>query len=848
MTGRMLLFLAAISTLAANLRAQTFDPRVRPPWVDTTGESGFYPDGDAVDVYRAALDLLYIDGNKRPSVIVLHDTVEIRSDGPCPIACKEVWPHKSKIDTSAILAFARVSPKRPRVRQFDYSIPIVLVSYNDRERMRHDGFGYMAEHNLHDNQDGVEERIGFALRFPGAWGLTQLTKVGFNAQHDQALVQIRHWCGQPCASTEILFLKLIGGRWRVIERIPSYAEAYGAKGNLRYRGPAGSSASESEIVSDESARAIVRSDSKDAAAVYRAVLDTLYSFQSDAPKMIVLTDRFRNPADSLRIPRTRLDSGLLQKYAFLGMARATPDRDFSYRLPVRIVLGDSLGKLEKAGAPFAKENAMNPVLWFGFRKQFPGAWGMTGFSRVAFNVPHTQALVYSSHQCGEYCGHGDTWVLVRQEEAWRVVERISRTKYPEWEPALFPLRYVGLDAKPNAYRHRRAYATFTNAVTNRPLPFIKLRGFRNGNQSQTYTTDAAGRVDLGTIPFAGIIGMTVGCPDQSSPDSIYALEFFFSPGPDTTLNSRLDFRECLHTAVPHRLTGAQALITAAEARFVFPFRAPSESWDPALRKTNPGTTDYFWMVDWRVPESERDDPVSLWLRATQQPNSRPIGSLANLISGQPLEVMIECRTCDQPAVFADPETDHDRVIARVDSGRITFVVSGSRVVREIFPKVPAVMTFSTMVRHTPSGKHTSPEFEESQAVMVNCRSSDSTGASRRRCNASTNSRFTTPAIDSTAPRRVEIVAINYDGASLVHELEIRIRSRDRKSPSVTRSTGQRGHFSIQQPSPDSLEIEAVCPNGTGRQTATSGKLALYLAPGRDTTVQLQIDQRRCGRM
>jgi len=210
--------------------------------------------------------------------------------------------------------------------------------------------------------------------------------------------------------------------------------------------------------------------------------------------------------------------------------------------------------------------------------------------------------------------------------------------------------------------------------------------------------------------------------------------------------------------------------------------------------------------------------------------------------------MIECRTCDQPAVFADPETDHDRVIARVDSGRITFVVSGSRVVREIFPKVPAVMTFSTMVRHTPSGKHTSTEFEESQAVMVNCRTSDSTGASRRRCNAPTNSRFATPAIDSTAPRRVEIVAINYDGASLVHELEIRIRSNDRKSPSVTRSTGQRGHFSIQQPSPDSLEIEAVCPNGTGRQTATSGKLALYLAPGRDTTVQLQVDQRRCGRM
>ncbi|MGH7603767.1 MAG: hypothetical protein ACRENK_07200 [Gemmatimonadaceae bacterium] len=39
-----------------------------------------YPVGDAVDVYRAALDLLYTDGADRPSTIVLRDSVIPRYD------------------------------------------------------------------------------------------------------------------------------------------------------------------------------------------------------------------------------------------------------------------------------------------------------------------------------------------------------------------------------------------------------------------------------------------------------------------------------------------------------------------------------------------------------------------------------------------------------------------------------------------------------------------------------------------------------------------------------------------------------------------------------------------------
>jgi hypothetical protein len=384
---------------------------------------------------------------------------------------------------------------------------------------------------------------------------------------------------------------------------------------------------------------------------------------------------------------------------------------------------------------------MDQKMWFGFRHEFPGAWGMVGFSRVAFNLPHTQAMVYSSHQCGNSCEHGDTWVLGRKGESWRVVERIWHRTHSLWEPALFPLRYLGLDTKPKAYRRRHVYVQLINAVTDLPLRDRNVTAFHHGDRSDAYglSSDSLGRVDVGLIPFSGIVGMNVACPDQTQPDSLNILEYLYSPGSDTTITSRINFRECLRISEPHSLTGAQALITPTEARFMFPLRPASRQWDLPVRQTDPGTTDYLWTVDWRNPGGEIDDPISLWLGAGQRPSDPRIGSLQALISGSQLEAMIECGSCDQPAVLADPDTDHRNVFARVENGRIVFIIHGRGAVSRVFPKAPKAVTFWTMVRHEPASKHTVPNIEESQSVVVNCRSSDSTGASRRRCDALTSS-------------------------------------------------------------------------------------------------------------
>ncbi|MFL5463087.1 MAG: hypothetical protein ACJ8AC_03525, partial [Gemmatimonadaceae bacterium] len=233
----------------------------------------------------------------------------------------------------------------------------------------------------------------------------------------------------------------------------------------------------------------------DAAAVYRVVLDQLYTFQGESPNMVVLTDRFRASDKPLPKHRTQIDSTLLSRYDSLGRIPANPDPKFQYRLPTRILTEDSLRTLERIGARIAVETRMDQNVWLGFREKFPGTWGIVGFSRVAFNLRHTQAMLYSSHQCGNSCDSGDTWVLERRGKTWRVVERIKREGSPEaWEPPLFPIRYVGLDAKPNSTHHRHAYAAFVNAVTNRPTSSLTVSAFRDGKWAEVLTADSAGRV------------------------------------------------------------------------------------------------------------------------------------------------------------------------------------------------------------------------------------------------------------------------------------------------------------------------------------------------------------------
>ena len=732
-------FVSTASPAAAQVKP------AKPPWADTARESSVYPIGEAVPVYRAVLDFLYHDGKRRPSVIIMRDTVERHALGACPFAScvgSPKWAHKSKIDTATIIAYSRLSPKQPGLRDFGYSIPIVLISNDDVHRMNADGVELIAQHPELRDPNGYAGAIeGFwaelRRKYPGAWGVTTISKVGFNPTQTEALINVYQWCGSGCHSNEILFLKKSGGRWRVVERIPVDVAIDQPAFVLRYVGPAGQEPSESEIVPDT--RSGIPSEATARDAVYRAVLDSLYSFQGEHPKTIVFTDFFRGPWDPHK--KLNVDVDLARKFEVLRRIRAPLDTRPSYRIPIVVLSKDSLLSLTKKGAALDSGQTGAP-LDVALAKRYPEAWGIVSMSRVAFNDKRTSAMLYTYHTCGENCHNGDTWLLQRTADGWHVRDRV--TSLSEADLRVEPLRYLGLDISPNTYRPRRVQGVVVNDSTGKPIPFLDINVRRTLNTGRTVSepsirTDSAGRYTLTNLPLNANVAMIIPC--RTSSRSAWAEGIGVLPGLDTTINMRVNFSVCDTTAVveeqpprPNLVAGAEAFIWRDSARFVFPLQPTNiYPWDVPLKGLGRGSAEYVWEVRWEIPEKRAGElPYLLWLIKSWQPGGPHVGSLAQLIAGLHLEPMVECVTCDG-AVYADPRTDHSKVFATIENGKLVFVIRGAKAVRRIFPMIPATVTFTQSVWHRVEGQFGPGDFTSSQEVLVNCRNSDVSPESKHRC-------------------------------------------------------------------------------------------------------------------
>lgn len=515
-----------------------------PFWDDTLSESPIYPVGDATPVYRAVLDLIYLDGNKRPPVIIMLDTAEGHMGGPCPFAkcVRDAWSHQSKIDTSTMLAYARLTRKRPRLVQFGYPIPIVFISQDDVHRMMADGRELIAAHPT--PPDLPKQTWGFFAellrKYPGAWGATTMTKVGFNKRHTEALVQVHQWCGDDCRIHETLFLKQTKGRWRVVERIPEEVDP-GRFPVGRYVGPAGTNPKESEIIPVD--RPGVPLEATARADVYRIVLDSLYSVNGERPKRIVLTNWFWAGTD-IKALSSAIDSALVKRFSFLGGIRAPFDAISRYRVPISTLPFDSVPAMRERGKDLDFEQTGYPF-WVAFAKKYPGAWGMLGVSRITFNPDRSQALVNTSHACGNQCISRDTWFLTRSGKTWQIIERIPIEKqgYVEVEP----LRYVGVDVSPIAYRQRRVQGVVTDEVTGKPIPKLEIiirRALTTGINvtDPSVRTDTAGHYTLTKLPLNAAMTMVVPCPGQQHAAQVQAIGVM--PGMDTTINIPVNWGIC----------------------------------------------------------------------------------------------------------------------------------------------------------------------------------------------------------------------------------------------------------------------------------------------------------------
>jgi hypothetical protein len=57
--------------------------------------------------------------------------------------------------------------------------------------------------------------------------------------------------------------------------------------------------------------------------------------------------------------------------------------------------------------------------WVEFEDRYPESGGIVMFSRVGFNDNEDQAMVSMGVRCGELCGAGGLYILVKEEGVWK---------------------------------------------------------------------------------------------------------------------------------------------------------------------------------------------------------------------------------------------------------------------------------------------------------------------------------------------------------------------------------------------------------------------------------------------
>ena len=597
-----------------------------------------YPFGDAVDVYRAALDLLYVDGRERPSIVVMPDSLEIMPG--CYLAkCSNVWPGKSVVDTSTYHAFMSGPRVQPRIRNFGYSIPIHLQSHREQADIWNAGLSYDSAHPPLPGKMAEGPNGGFRRHYPGAWGGAAFSLVGFNPTHTEAILQVRQWCGAQCYSDELVFFRKAGDKWRPVERLAQTVMADWIQTRLLYRGPLVKNPGESQLLVDQ-AGVPLRAEGQDAPGIYRVVVDSMYSFHGGHPRMIVVSGQHARAEDGLLPYKHQIDSSARAAFRFLS---SIPDRMhplLSAPVPIAEMTKDSMEAFEREGIPLQKEAQAkiqdydSSPFWLAFRKHYPLAWGYVELSRIGFNPKHTQALVYATHWCGDGCMSGDVWFLTRTGEQWTIAENFTRYGEAVWSRD--SLRYIGRGADPKNYQPRRAQGAVSSFETGAPLPDFEIT-FSGISYLKTLRTDAAGHFVLDDLPFGSSIFFRTLCPVPGRSEKA-AGEYLpmTHPGMDTTVNVQVPFRACTHLNRTNPLIGG----------------APADPGMPVTRPPANIAGVYAGVLDALYPPDVRDGvPIVVEHFDTRR-----------------------CDYCIEPEVprlvrkgQIDPSTEDDFAKARIDS-------------------------------------------------------------------------------------------------------------------------------------------------------------------------------------
>jgi hypothetical protein len=63
-------------------------------------------------------------------------------------------------------------------------------------------------------------------------------------------------------------------------------------------------------------------------------------------------------------------------------------------------------------------------VWTRFQARYPEASGLVIFSRVGFDANEDKALATMGYRCGDLCGAGGLYLLVKEDGSWKVQEEL----------------------------------------------------------------------------------------------------------------------------------------------------------------------------------------------------------------------------------------------------------------------------------------------------------------------------------------------------------------------------------------------------------------------------------------
>jgi len=64
------------------------------------------------------------------------------------------------------------------------------------------------------------------------------------------------------------------------------------------------------------------------------------------------------------------------------------------------------------------------AMWARFQARYPEASGLVIFSRVGFDANEDKALALMGYRCGDLCGAGGLYLLVKEDGNWKVQEEL----------------------------------------------------------------------------------------------------------------------------------------------------------------------------------------------------------------------------------------------------------------------------------------------------------------------------------------------------------------------------------------------------------------------------------------